>query len=355
MTEALLEQKRAEARPASDKKRTAAIQAAQKKVAAAEKTLEQAEKSLDSIDENATVTPLSPTYNKQSTGRRTALARWMTDPANPLPARVAVNHIWLRHFGRPLVESVLDFGNSGAQPTHPKLLDWLAVEFIESGWSMKHIHRLIVTSQAYRMGSSAERAVPNAENDSGNRLLWKFNGRRLEAEAVRDSILSVSGLLDRTRGGPVVDPKNEATSHRRSLYFEVYPEAGGMMKFMEAFDAPDPCDCYRRTETVMPQQALALNNSQLIQTASRKLATTIHGQLPAGIDPTESSDRLVALAFERCLSRQCSDQEQKLGMEFFARQMELYGKDGDLKTRRERALASLIRVLFSHSDFVTLR
>ena len=124
------------------------------------------------------------------------LARWIANRDNALTARVAVNHIWLRHFGAALVPTVFDFGLNGAAPWHPQLLDWLAVEFMESGWSMKHMHRLIVTSQAYRRDSFAT-SPENLARDVDNVYLWRMNARRMEAEIVRDSVLAVSGGLDR--------------------------------------------------------------------------------------------------------------------------------------------------------------
>src|SRR4029079_16404369 len=138
-------------------------------------------------------------------GRRTALAKWITATDNPLTARVAVNHVWMRHFGTPLVPTVFDFGRKGTPPTHPELLDWLAVEFRDSGWSMKHLHRLIVTSNTYRQQSAAGKDNPNLARDPDNRTLWRFNSRRVEAEIVRDSILYAAGTLDKTLGGPVLE------------------------------------------------------------------------------------------------------------------------------------------------------
>lgn len=134
-------------------------------------------------------TPLSPTYPNTSTGRRRALALWLTARTNPLTARVAVNHIWMRHFERPLVETVFDLGRNGKKPSHPDLLDWLAVELMESGWRMKHLHRLIVTSKTYRQQSAAGADNSNVARNADNRWLWRFNARRMEAEVVRDSIL----------------------------------------------------------------------------------------------------------------------------------------------------------------------
>src|SRR5206468_1486678 len=133
-----------------------------------------------------------------STGRRTALARWITDPKNPLTARVAVNHVWARHFGRPLVPTVFDFGKNGRPPAHPAVLDWLAAEFMDNGWSLKHLHRLLVTSRVYRMDSHSDSA--SAAQDPDNVYLCRMPPRRMEAEVVRDSVLALAGRLDPTLG-----------------------------------------------------------------------------------------------------------------------------------------------------------
>src|SRR5262249_27743626 len=143
----------------------------------------------------------SPEYPPTSTGRRRALAEWLTSRKNPLTARVAVNHIWSRHFHMPLVASVYDFGRNGASPTHPELLDWLAAELMESDWSMKHVHRLIVTSAAYRRLSSSGGAAQNAAADPENKFLWRMNAGRMESEVIRDSLLACAGRLDLRFGG----------------------------------------------------------------------------------------------------------------------------------------------------------
>ncbi|MCA9450909.1 MAG: DUF1553 domain-containing protein, partial [Candidatus Omnitrophica bacterium] len=168
-----------------------------------------------------------------TSGRRLALARWLTEPSHPLTARVFVNRVWHHHFGRGIVETLGNFGRSGSPPSHPELLDWLAVDFVEHGWNIKRLHRRIMLSTAYRQSSRAsESELAAARNiDPDNRLLWRMNLRRLEAEIVRDSMLAVSGSLDRTAGGPPVEitnpsdglsrPKLEPTPtspYRRSVY-----------------------------------------------------------------------------------------------------------------------------------------
>ena len=332
----------------------------------------------------------SPKYPPTSTGRRAALAQWLTSSSNPLTARVAVNHVWGRHFGQPLADNVVDFGRSGKRPSHPKLLDWLAKELMassvpdtsgqmESGvdatnrrpgaWRMKHLHRLIVTSQTYQLSSRPGVNHPNVRQDKDNTALWMFSRRRLEAETVRDLALAVSGQLDPTIGGPDLDPKLEATSRRRSLYFSVYPEGGGMMPFMTLFDAPDPGDCYRRTSSIVPQQALGMSNSKLFLNLGRHLATKLSPQKPEiDVNVTKSDLSFVKAAFESVLSRPATADELSSCGEFLTRQQGMFDKLGTaaLLTDKadgpaaastdstQRARQGLIRVLLNHNDFVTL-
>ena len=179
-----------------------------------------------------------------------ALARWLADPANPLPARVMVNRLWHYHFGRGIVATPSDFGFNGAPPSHPELLDWLAAAYIEAGWRLKPIHRLIVTSATYRQSS---RLDPKAQAiDRDNRLLWRMTPRRLEAESIRDAILASSGQLDPRMGGPgynvwekntnyvaIYKPRAElgADAFRRMVY-QFKPRSQGDPTFA-AFDCPD--------------------------------------------------------------------------------------------------------------------
>ena len=274
--------------------------------------------------------PLMPAQPERSTGRRTALAGWIASKENPLTARVFVNHVWLRHFGQPLVPTVFDFGKNGRPPSHPELLDWLAVEFMESNWDIRKLHRLIVTSRAYRMNSSmtGPDAEANRKIDPDNLLLWKMNPRPLEAEAIRDSLLAVSGLLDPTTGGPELEFDDEAPKLRRSMYYRHTPEK--VMPFLMAFDAAGPTECYRRATTVVPQQALALANSRLSTRAAEAVAKSSTGQEPGEV---------VAAVYAKILGRRPSDAEAKLCLEF-------------LKSNSPAALA---QVLFNHADFSTIR
>ena len=310
-------------------------------------------------------TPLSPSYPRQSTGRRRALAGWITDRQNPLTARVAVNHIWMRHFGRPLVESVMDLGVSGKQPTHPELLDWMAVELMEQGWSMKHLHRLILTSRTYRLQTSLDPSgAVNFERDKDNRTWWKMDDRRMESEIVRDSILAVSGQLDTTRGGPVLDPASADTILRRSFYFSIYPEGGGKIEMLGLFDPPDPCDCYQRSSSVVPQQSLALVNSRLVLDQSRLLARGLVEELSA--DGIFSEEDFIQALFEQVLSRQPVGEETSVCRAFLEKQAVLFnaadlaadvtpeGRVAPSADPAMRARESLVRALFSHNDFITI-
>jgi mono/diheme cytochrome c family protein len=274
--------------------------------------------------------PLLPSYPETSTGRRAALAAWIASKDNPLTARVFVNHVWMRHFGQPLVPTVFEFGKNGRPPSHPALLDWLAVEFMKSDWDVKKLHTLMLTSKAYRMASSftGPAADANRKLDPDNLLVWRMTPRPLEAEAVRDSLLSVSGLLDATVGGPELDHNDDAAKLRRSLYYRHAPEKSNL--FLTTFDGPSPTECYRRPNTVVPQQAMALVNSKVSARAAEAVAKEITAKEPAAV---------VGEAFRRVLLRSPTDQEAKLCAEFLAK----------------NTPAALVQVLFNHADFTTIR
>ena len=316
-----------------------AIDQLEKACAAAESAVEAAAKAYETNGED--YKPLSPVYPRKSTGRRTALARWIGSRDNPLTARVAANHIWLRHFGRPLVESVFEFGRAGKKPTHPELLDWLAVELMDSGWKMKRLHKLIVTSGVYRMDSTPGES---AALDSDNARYWRFPSRRVEAEVVRDAVLHLSGRLDLTIGGPELEGREQKDARRRAMYFSVYPEDGGHHPFLELFDPPDPNDSYARSASIMPQQALALTNSKLFIEESRVVARNLREEV--------GEKGFVAAAFEHVLSRRPTAAEEKRCRDFLKKQTELFRGEEHPERRAEEGL---IRVLFNHNDFVTIR
>ncbi|MDQ3624964.1 MAG: PSD1 and planctomycete cytochrome C domain-containing protein, partial [Verrucomicrobiota bacterium] len=230
---------------------------------------------------------LPAVFPTSSTGRRLALANWIASSRNPLTARVAVNHIWMRHFGEPLVRNVEDFGRKTPAPELQPLLDWLAVELQEHGWSMKHLHRLIVTSAAYRMSSSTAGAAPaNRAADPDNRYLWRRPTLRMEGEAVRDAVLHLAGELDLTMGGPPVPAKDE-DSRRRTLYFTRSLQE--QHRFLAIFDAPDVLECYRRLDSVVPQQALAMANSKLTLGMAPKIAE----RLARGLGPGATDEDFI--------------------------------------------------------------
>ncbi|MEO8129273.1 MAG: DUF1549 domain-containing protein, partial [Bryobacteraceae bacterium] len=224
------------------------------KAGAAKTKLEAAAKALGQAA--LTYSPAVEVYPETSSGRRTAFADWLVSKENPLPARVAVNDMWLRHFGKPLVATVTNFGRNGAKPSDQTLLDWLAVDFMDNGWSMKKFHRMLLTSKAYRMASSgAALTEANQKIDPENKFFWHMNTRRMEAETIRDAVLYQAGLLDLTTGGPDIDENQAFDSHRRSLYLRQTPDS--QAEFLKLYDQPMPNDCYIRPESIIPQQALA--------------------------------------------------------------------------------------------------
>jgi hypothetical protein len=257
-----------------------------------------------------------------------------------------MNHVWLRHFGKPLVPTVFDFGLNGKPPTNPALLDWLATEFVKSGWSMKSMHRLMVTSATYRMQSSAGTETnSNAQVDPENDYLWRMNPRRMEAEVVRDSILSLAGQLDSTMGGPEIDETKGLESNRRSIYFRHSPDT--QMEFLKTFDGANPVECYLRSESVVPQQALALANSQISVEKARVLAAKI------GIEAAPES--FVISAFETILGRPPTGEEQAVGVRFLQRQPDLLTTWQVSGPSSARAREDFVHVLLNHNDFVTIR
>ena len=310
---------------------------------------------------------LGKQFPRESTGRRLALARWIANKKNPRTARIAVNHIWMRHFGSPIVSTVANFGLNGRKPTHPALLDWLAVELMENQWSMKHLHRLLVTSKTYRMVSSdGGLDNPNRKLDRDNVYLWRMNSRRMESEAVRDSVLWVSGQLDLTMGGPELDAKLGQSTNRRSIYYRHAPEK--FMTFLKLFDAPSTHECYRRNETIVPQQALALVNSPLSIEQSRRLAKILNEQV--GLEKTPKiKHAFVNLLFERVLCRFPTQEEHTACQDFLQSQAKRLADPKSLTTfsgqvtvkvkasadPHLRARESLVHVLLNHNEFVTIR
>jgi hypothetical protein len=266
---------------------------------------------LCATDADAEPDDLQP--RERSSGRRSSLARWITDPANPLTARVMVNRIWKGHFGRGLVATPDDFGRTGELPTHPELLDWLAEEFVRGGWSVKAMHRLILRSATYRMASSDD--ASGASVDPSNHLLWRQNPRRLDAEAVRDGALFVAGRLATERGGrgffPDLsrdalagsskpghgwEPSRLEDCDRRALY--TFAKRGQLDPLLEVFDLANPTMPQgRRSQTTVASQALAMLNDELIVSCAEDLARRVRREWP--FDERAQLERLFHLAFSR--------------------------------------------------------
>ncbi|HLK57177.1 MAG TPA: DUF1549 and DUF1553 domain-containing protein [Chthonomonadaceae bacterium] len=341
--------------------------AAQAAQAAAKAKIAEAEKALNTARAEYALPPSTaykprnlPTFPTESSGRRLAFARWLTDRQNPLTARVAMNQIWMRHFGVGIVPSVSDFGRNGRPPSHPQLLDWLASEFMAHNWQMKPMHRLIVTSASYRMASTAD--PDDLKRDPDNTYLWRMNSRRMEAEVVRDNLLYVAGQLDETRGGPEIDHNLGLTSRRRSIYLRHAAEK--QAEFLQIFDGPSVTECYERKQSVMPQQALALANSEIALVQSRTLARSL------AVKVGSTATTFVREAFLRVLSRLPTAQELQLCTDFLAEQTRRFTtqalKPDAVAARPEdtskpsadpalHARESLTLVLFNHNDFVTIR
>jgi hypothetical protein len=290
----------------------------------------------------ATPAPVQPLPN--STGRRAALAHWLASADHPLTARVIVNRLWQHHFGRGIVATPSDFGLRGDPPTHPELLDWLATELVAGGWSLKHIHRLMLTSATYQQSSKASPAT--VARDPGNRLFSRMNRLRLEGEVVRDSLLAISGRLNRKFGGPGVGPPlppemagavkgwtvsaDPADHVRRSVY--IFARRNLRFPFLEAFDAPDSnLSCPKRERSTTAPQALALLNSSDVVLASKALAKRLTEEAP-------TIEQQVTLAFRLVLGRPPTATEQQTCQRFLA----------------ESPLDELCRALFNLNEFVYL-
>jgi hypothetical protein len=352
------------AKAATDKKAEV-----EKELATAREAVEKAVKVLDEADEkftplfgakwtptrfkNSTADDPTVAFPATSTGRRTALANWIVDPRNPLTARVAVNHIWMRHIGKPLVSTVFDFGRKGNAPTHPKLLDWLASELVEGsqggrGWSMKHLHRLIVTSAAYRMGSTTAGAEASLKADPDNQFLWRREPVRLESQVVRDCILALAGTLDSTMGGPSVGA-GDTNSRRRSVYF--WHSDIDRNLFLTMFDDATVKECYRRDQSIVPQQALALSNAALVHDSATKIAERI---IAAGTaDGASMSDEaFLDRAFVMLLDRRPSADERAACSAAIGKWRALPKPAG---AGADPALVHMVWALLNHNDFVTLR
>jgi len=275
-----------------------------------------------------------------STGRRLALARWIASADNQLTARVIVNRLWQHHFGRGIVATASDFGLRGGRPSHPELLDWLAIDFVESGWSFKRMHRLMLISETYRQSTSAR------AGDSDNTLFSRMNRLRLEGEAVRDSLLMLSGRFNSSMGGPgVVLPEAAAASggaraatvtadprerDRRSVY--LFARRNLRHPFLEAFDLPDSnLSCPRRERSTTAPQALALLNAAEVSAAAKAMSERLEREV-------NLSEERVELAYRLTLGRSPTSAERDRATAFL----------------RESPLGELCRALVNLNEFVYL-
>ncbi len=309
---------------------------------------------LSAITGNSDPAPLEVDRYKMflARGRRMTLAKWIASPDNPLTARVMVNRIWQHHFGRGIVDTPSDFGKNGSLPSHPELLDWLALRFIEQKWSIKAMHRLMLNTAAYRQDSRV--SDPEASTkDPDNRLLWKFNRQRLEGEAVRDSVLAVSGRLNQQIGGlPVYPPmpagvkeirvqgvdtwetSEESDASRRSIY--ILQRRAQALPFLETFDAPvynSPCE--RRRHSVTSLQALSMYDSDFVNTQAAHFAERVRREV--GPDVREQ----IGHAFELALGRRPSVVDLKDAMAFL-----------DASPSKTEGLTGLCRVLLNSNEFL---
>ena len=290
-----------------------------------------------------------PAEGAVSSGRRTALAKWMTDPANPLTSRVMANRIWQFHFGRGIVRTTSDFGFQGSKPTHPELLDWLAAKFVEEGWSMKAMHRLIMNSAAYQMSSRGREEA--LAKDATNDHFWRFDMRRLSSEEVRDSILWANGTLSEDRmfgpsvftkipdevkagqsqpgsGWGVSSPEDEA---RRSIY--VHVKRSLLDPILESFDMADTDQtCPVRFATTQPTQALGLLNSQFINDQAKLFSDMIAEQQP------ESLEAQVKLALQRVSQREPSQEDVNRGLKL----IDSLQKENGMSLEQARKYFSLV-------------
>ena len=289
-----------------------------------------------------------PRPDGRTSGRRFALAQWIASPQNPLTARVIVNRLWQKHFGRGIVATLENFGKMGDPPTHPELLDYLAVEFMNHGWSVKHINKLMMMSEAYQMASCFENAA-NTTHDIGNGYLWRFRPQRLEAEIVRDAMLTVGGNLNPTVGGEPIFPfisKDILTGQfrgkwvntpegpaawRRGVY--VYRRRSLPYPMFDAFDHPDMnVTAGARNVSTVPTQALTLLNNPFVLSQAQKLADRVSrqaGDLHAQID----------LAYRIALARPPAEAEIRVAADLIQRQ----------------SLAAFTHVLLNLDEFMYLR
>jgi hypothetical protein len=276
----------------------------------------------------------------RSTGRRTALARWLTRPDHPLTTRVIVNRVWQYHFGRGLVATASDFGRLGQPPTHPGLLDWLATRFVRDGWSFKKMHRLILTSSAYRQSATAAAAPAALRRDPENRLLWRGGTRRLDAEQIRDALLAATGELDLRMGGPGA----LAGQPRRTIYTKVLRNRRDPL--LDVFDSPEGfTSTAQRNVTTTATQALLLFNSRSLLQRAQALAARLTR------DGRASDGERVTAAYRLAYGRRPTAAEQGAALAFLREQA---GRARNTADPHAAALADFCHVLLNSNEFLYL-
>ena len=284
----------------------------------------------------------TPPAGSKSSGRRRSMAGWLTDVehgAGALAARVAVNRVWQHHFGRGIVGSPNDFGKTGDAPTHPELLDWLAGELIRNGWKLKAIHRLILTSEAWRQSTATSAAKRAADPD--NKLILRASPRRLEAEVARDAILAVSGQLDPQPFGPGTLDEN---SRRRSIYFTV--KRSQLVNSMVVFDAPEPLASQgtRPTTTVAPQALFLMNSPQ---------ARAWAAAMTAKVWPAGTVEERINQAYLATLGREAAADELALVLPFLEAQASRHRDAGQPEPDAAiSAFTDYCQTLFSLNEFL---
>ena len=300
-------------------------------------------KILERAPEGEKVWQESPPAGARTSYRRRSLANWMTDTqygAGELLARVIVNRVWHHHFGRGIVGTPNDFGLQGERPTNPELLDWLATDLIQHGWQIKRLHKLIMMSATYMQGTEVDDV--RARVDKENRLLWHWPRRRLEAEAIRDSILSVSGELDETMYGPgSLDPG----MRRRSIYFFI--KRSQLVPILMLFDFPEPnVSVGGRVSTTIAPQALAIMNSPQVRSYARALAGRLEPDARKGLPSA------ITHAYQLSLGRKPDPIELKNATEFIKQQTASYTTDHKSTVAAELALSDFCQVLFGLNEFM---
>ena len=298
----------------------------------------------------------------ETSGYRLGLAKWLTSRDHPLTARVMVNRVWHHLMGRGIVATPGNFGRNGSPPTHPELLDWLAVDFMENGWSVKRLIRTITNSSVYRQALRQPDGVPGETVDPGNLLLWRMNLKRLEAETIRDAILAASGRLDRSLGGtPALlefdaaglqtvggEEPNTRNPLRRSLY--ILARRNYPLNFLEAFDYPKiTVNCTRRVNSVTPIQSLTLMNDPFVVEEAGHLARRVRDL--AGENPEDS----VRMAYLLTLSRQPEPEEIRIGRDHLRTQERNYVLANVTPEKASQAaLSNLCQTLFATNEFLYL-